>query len=392
MTQQLLQRDSQPSALGSVRGADSAYPRTGRDHSSSSHGHAPHAGEVAGSIDASIAGSTSWAARFVRNLAPQDWYIGTYFPIILLALAFGSGPDRPSCMRLVLIDWMLFATGLALTRGGVLRPGSFLNSFLYRMTVFLGVFLSYFQLRHILPAVSERAVDADILAFDLKVFHVEPSLAWDRFVNPTTTEWFAFFYFGYFALMALHIFPMMLVAKDVKRLSHFAMGIFIVFCTGHLVYMLVPGYGPYRHLAGQFQHELTGGTFWGWVQATVQAGGAQKDIFPSLHTAAPTFSALFAFRHRKAAPFKYTWPVVAFCASQIIGATMFLRWHYLIDIFAGITLATIAVVLGEKLVVWDARRREAWNARAPGSVEPNFYLLDWKGLFGQGARFGQEER
>ncbi len=322
----------------------------------------------------------AWLTRFAQNLGPQDWYISAYFGIILLALAFGTGPDRLACIRLVAIDVALFATGLALTRGGVLRHGSFANSLLYRLTVFLGVFLSYFQLRHILPAVSERAVDGDLFAFDMRVFHVEPSLAWDRFVTPVTTEWFAFFYFGYFFLLALHVFPMMLAAKDVFRLSHFAMGIFIVFCTGHLVYMVVPGYGPYRYLAGNLQHELSGGVFWGWVKATVSAGGAQKDIFPSLHTATPTFFALFSFRHRRAAPFKYTWPVVAFCASQIICATMFLRWHYLIDILAGITLATTALVLGEKLVVWDMRRRERANEARPGSVEPLFRLLDFREL------------
>ena len=95
--------------------------------------------------------------------------------------------------------------GLALTRGEILRAGSFANSFIYRMTVWLAVFLSYFQLRHILPAVSERA-DRQRSAsspFDLRVFHVEPSLAWDRFVTPVTTEWFAAFAFylpGYFLL------------------------------------------------------------------------------------------------------------------------------------------------------------------------------------------------
>jgi hypothetical protein len=317
--------------------------------------------------------SDSWLARCARNLAPQDWYITAYHCILLTALVFGSGPDRASCIRLVEVDFGLFLLGMALTRGGILRHGSFANALLYRMTVFLAIFLSYFQLRHILPAVSERAVDADIYAFDLRVFHFEPSVAWDRFVTPATTEWFAFFYFGYFLLLLIHVMPIMLASKNLDRLAHFAMGIFIVFCTGHLVYTVVPGYGPYRYLAGDFHHELTGGLFWRLVQETVQAGGAQKDIFPSLHTAAPTFFALYSFRHRNAAPFKYTWPIVAFCASQIIIATMFLRWHYLIDIVAGITLATTAVLAGEALVTWDKRRREALG----DAVAPNFILLDY---------------
>ena len=324
-----------------------------------------HAGHAMRAVD------TGWLARFVKNLGVQDWMIGLYFVLVCLAVTYGSGPNRSECIQSVLIDLSLFATGIILTRGGILRIGSFANDMLYRLTVFLAVFLSYFQLRDILPAVNVHAVDADILKFDLSVFHYEPSLAWDRFVTPATTEWFAFFYFSYFFLLLLHVFFFMLASKNKEMIAHFSLGIFMVFCTGHLVYMLVPGYGPYKHLAGTFQHELSGGLFWELVKATVSAGGAQKDIFPSLHTAAPTFFALFSFRYRKHLPFKYSWPVVAFFASQIICATMFLRWHYLVDIFAGITLATTAVFLGGKLIAWEKARREAFGA------PPTYTLLEY---------------
>jgi hypothetical protein len=337
---------------------------------------------------------TGWFARLGRNFAPQDWYITAYFTIMALAVIFGTGPGREHSLSLVGTDIACLVVGLALTRGEVLKPGGFPSALLYRFTVWLTVFCSYFQLRHILPAVSERAVDGDLLAFDLRVFHFEPSVAWDRFVTPVTTEWFAFFYFGYFFLLAAHVLTVMMASKSAFRLAHFALGIFLVFCTGHLVYMLVPGYGPYRYLAGTFHHELTGGPFWHAVQASVSAGGAQKDIFPSLHTACPTYFALYSYRHRKVLPYKYTWLVTSFCATQIIIATMFLRWHYLIDIFAGLTVATFAVTAGEALVVWDAKRRARLiEALGPGAVQANFDLLDYgwaKRLLGIGRVTGQE--
>ena len=319
--------------------------------------HLLHDDQLGSTARDAAAAHRAWVRRFVDNLAAQDWLITIYFGVLLLALSLGSGPGRPACIHKVVIDFSLFAGGLALTRGEVLRRGSFANSLVYRFTVFLSVFLSYFQLRDILPAVSSRAVDSTIFAFDQRVFGVEPSLAWDKFVTPTTTEWFAFFYFSYFAVLIVHIMPFLLAAKDTRLTHQFALGIFTVFCCAHTLYMLVPGYGPYAYLAHDFHHSLTGGTFWGWVRETVDAGGAQKDIFPSLHTAAPTFFAIFSFRFRKHFPFKYTWPVVAFFASQIIIATMFLRWHYLVDIFAGLTLATVANVVAAKVAPWEEARR-----------------------------------
>ncbi len=337
--------------------------------------------------EATISGPISAASRRSRielwllELSPLDWLVATFFTVVSFAVAFGSGPNRLESAELLCADWTALLLGLSLTRGGILSRGSFASALVYRLTIFGTVVSSYFQLRVILPAVTTHSVDASIYAFDLRVFHVEPSLAWDRFVTPQTTEWFAFFYFGYFFLLALHVLPIMLVLKNTEVLARFALGASMVFCIGHMTYMLVPGYGPYAFLAGDFHHELTGGTFWGLVQEAVRAGGAQKDIFPSLHTAVPTYFALFSYRSRREQwPFRYTWPIVTFCAMQIICATMFLRWHYLVDIFAGLSLAFLSDYLSVRLVAWDNERRvtrglsPAWHQLnygwlVPGSAE-----------------------
>jgi len=311
-------------------------------------------------------------AHLRRNVTVTEAVVAIYFTLMLFAVAFGTGPGHDECVRTVLIDIALFTTAVVITRGGILRQGSFAQEMGSRLTVFLGVFLSYFQLRHILPAVSSRALDAQIYAFDLRVFGVEPSIAWDRFVNPTTVEWFAFFYFGYFFILSLHVLPMLFNAQSRFRLAHFALGMTLVYVTAHLVYMLVPGWGPYHHLASEFRHPLEGGLFWRLVRATVDGAGAQKDIFPSLHTAGPTYFAVFSYLHRRSHPWRYTWPFVAFAALQIIIATMFLRWHYVIDIIAGLTLAVTAALVSKKLVEWEDKRRA--DAGAP----PSFSLLEWR--------------
>lgn len=332
---------------------------------------------VSGGTDDGAREAGSFAQRLVRNLAAQDFVIGGYFALMLFAVLRAKGPGADESIHTVLIDIACFAFGILLTRGGILKHGSFANGIVYRLTLFCAVFLSYFQLRSILPAVSPHSLDAEILAFDLRVFGFEPSVAWDRFVNPHTTEWFAFFYFGYFFLLSAHVIPIMLVAKSRFRIAHFALGIFLVFCTGHLLYMVVPGWGPYHHLAGQFEHPLEGGLFWRLVKATVEAGGSQKDIFPSLHTATPTYFAIYSYIHRRAFPFRFTWPFMAFVATQIIGATMFLRWHYLIDIFAGLTLATTAALVSHRIVTWETAQR------AQRGVLPIFLPLDWRGISGR---------
>lgn len=298
-------------------------------------------------------GARSLLARIYWNLAAQDWLISIYFCVLFLALAFGNGEGKRDCYRMLAFDVGVLAVGFVFVRGEILKGA--IGSFVYRLSVLLPVVISYFQLRWILPAVNTGALDASIYGFDMRVFGWEPSVSWDKFVTPVTTEWFAFFYFGYFFILTAHVIPFVFAAKDSLMLRHFALGIFTQFCITHVLYMVVPGWGPYHEL--KFDHELVGGTFWGWVVSSVHAGGALKDIFPSLHTGAPTFFAVFSFMHRDKKPFKYTWIPLAFCVSQIIGATMFLRWHYLVDIVAGFSIAVINAIASGAIVRWEEKRR-----------------------------------
>ncbi len=306
--------------------------------------------------------------RVLRNSAMQDWAILGYFCIISVCVLVGKGPHWIESIRNLSIDISTFVVTLVFVRGEIFKSDGWLSGLAYRLGIFFPAFMSYFQLRWILPAVTQRSLDADIFAFDMRVFHYEPAVAWDHWVSPSTVEWFAFFYALYFLVVGLHIVPWLLFGKDSTLFRSFSAGVFIVFLTAHITYMIVPGYGPYHHLA--FQHELTGGRFWNMVVDAVHKDGALKDIFPSLHTAAPSFLLFFSIANRRTVPFKYTWPPLAFVVSQIVIATMFLRWHYLVDIVAGLLLALVAVPLGSKVARWEAARRERLGLQTIFGVAP----------------------
>ena len=119
-------------------------------------------------------------------------------------------------------------------------------------------------------------------------------------------------------------------------ITDFGLTVLLVICVGQVGYMLVPGYGPYVALADTFKHPLPDGFWYRLVLDTVTSGSAQKDLFPSLHTGGTMTIAIFCFRHRRHAPFRYTWPITAFFALNTMGATIYLRWHWAIDVIAGL--------------------------------------------------------
>ncbi len=306
--------------------------------------------------DTPRAGS-SLVATVVRNAAAYEWLILVYLVWLCLLAYFSSGPYRQWCITWTTTSLAIHLSTVTAVRGGLIG-NTFLRGFATRVVSYGAFQYSYFGLRYLLPAAVPWSLDQQLYEFDLRVFHYEPSLAWDRFVTPVTTEWFAFFYFLYFLIVAGHVFPILFGAKNDEFLSEFAMGILTLFCVGHALYFVVPAYGPFKHLASEYAHALPSGTFMDLVNRSVAAGGAQKDVFPSHHTAAPLFIALFSYRHRHRLPFKYTWHVLAFASANIIISTMFLRWHYMIDIFAGVALACFALFVGVRVARWDRARRE----------------------------------
>ncbi len=292
-----------------------------------------------------------------REWTIVDKFVAVYLAVLVFAAVQGSGPDRLWCIGWCIALLVAHLTTVVAVRSRVFGEGRVVGLW-YRFVAYGTVQVSYFLLRWLLPTARHVALDADLFALDVRLFGVEPTLVLDHFVTPARTEWFAFFYFGYFPLLAVHVLPFLFASRRRALFAEFAMGTLMLFCTAHVLYMIVPGYGPYRFLASQYQHALPHGRFYDLVISTVTAAGAQKDIFPSVHTAAPTFLAIFSYKHRDQRPFSFTWPLTAIGAANIIGATIFLRWHYAIDVLAGITLAATAA----NLAAWLSAREEARRA------------------------------
>lgn len=327
-------------------------------------------GENAAQTAGRASDGTTFLGRVRANMAAHDWFCVLYHAGMYLRVAFAPDGENAFIAR-----WfsgtLLTATVITLlvTRGEVL-PRGLVRGIVYRVGLFTPIFVSYFELRYLLPALQPHLLDAELYHIDQVLFGRSPSEYLDAFVNPTTTEWFAFFYYSYFAIMGSYLILSVFLDRG-QRLSEIMTGAAVVASVGHLTYTFVPGFGPHVFLHN-FHHELTGGMWWNNVNVAVNGSGAMLDIFPSLHTAYPTFYTLHAFRHRKEMPFKYAWIVTAFFTVNIIIATVFLRWHWGIDLIAGITLAVAAqqagIYFAKKQVARDgssSTQQQVWEDLRP---------------------------
>jgi hypothetical protein len=320
---------------------------------------------------ASRQGHSAVGSRLRRDLAFHDWLVGGF--VVLLAVAvLGAGPHplKPrAATRMVSLAVAVVGTIVAV-RGGIVaaRP---LAPLLYRTAILGAVLGVYFVLRDLAPVVRPHALDAQLRALDVLLFGGEPAVWMQRFVTPASTEWFAFFYLSYFWMLAAFALPITYGVDREPLIAEFATGMFLVYCIGQTLYLIVPGVGPLYAFPDSFAAPLPRGPIYDALLRTVAAGGAMVDIFPSLHTAGPLFMASFAFRHRRERWLGIAWPIAAFFAANILVATLILRWHYAIDVVAGIALGLGAFAASTRLPARESARRQArgasalWPARFP---------------------------
>ncbi|MEY4547027.1 MAG: hypothetical protein RL685_3222 [Pseudomonadota bacterium] len=301
------------------------------------------------------------ALSWLRRVSLNDWIVLAYLcglDIAILASQHrGEARDR-AIVEVSALLFVFFAGVVVLVRGGLLTH-RWLQPLTFRLCHYAGIQVTYFFMRGFLPVVNPGSLDLQLHELGVRWFGLEPALAMQPWVTAASTEWFAFFYYGYFFVLGLHVIPLLFFARETRLLSEFSLGLLLVLSIGQSLYLVVPGYGPAKAIPELFQVALPSGTWWHLVGQLVESAGAQKDIFPSIHTAAPSFILLFSFHNRAHLPYRYSWPLVAFFVFNIIVATMFLRWHWLLDIVAGLLLALLAFAGSVYGTRWETRYRAA---------------------------------
>jgi membrane-associated phospholipid phosphatase len=182
------------------------------------------------------------------------------------------------------------------------------------------------------------------------------SLALDRnaVLNPQAplgkvlTEFFQIMYFSYylwgFLLMALGIYW---VRKDYKEnhlyLMSFTCTWIGAFTLNYLFYMIVPVIGPELTLSGRYKNPLEGIWVAPWIHRLIDDGHTTlEDCFPSGHVALSWVTAFLALRVLKGLG-----RVLVFCAVSVTLATLYLRYHYIVDVIAAVPLVWLAMKWGE---------------------------------------------
>ena len=189
-----------------------------------------------------------------------------------------------------------------------------------------------------IPAVNSTWLEPFLVSVDNRLFGMVGSVYLERFYTKPLLDLMHFFY------ALFYLFPISIAVVVYRRNSkaefHEALcAIGLAFYLCYFLYYIFPVLGPYRNptVYEQFTKDIfvSGGIVTRYVRAFVKhAELSSYDCFPSAHAAVTFMTVALAYRYKLPIRRYYLLP-----ACMILISTVYLRYHYVLDIVASVFVA-----------------------------------------------------
>ncbi len=203
------------------------------------------------------------------------------------------------------------------------------------------------SLEWVVHYVNPRDIDPLLIRIDYLIFGSHPTILLERIMHPVLTDILQIAYTSYYFIPLLYgAILLWRGERDAFERSLFL----IVFCfyLSYIGYILFPAVGPRFTIDHLQTKELQGFLIAEPIQQLLnRLEGIKRDAFPSGHTAVAVVVLYCAYFFDRRF-FRICLPVVM----ALIFSTVYCRYHYVIDVVAGLALAVFSVVSGEWYYRW----------------------------------------
>ena len=287
----------------------------------------------------------------MRRLAPFHG-LPLFFLIGLILLAFffhGRIPRWHSLVfRYLLWIGLFFVIKLSYDRKTAGRLGELTFTFSPILFIVL-IYESLGDLIHYL----HPDIDQTLIRIDHSLFGVHPTIWMERWIVPWLTDLLSLAYLSYYFLPLT-----LIVVLYLKKNPGLYPAIFLLslgYYLSFIGYILFPAVGPRYAMTSLYTVPLEGSFITDWVRDGLNAIEHNKrDCMPSGHTQIALTVLYLAHRYEKVI-FYLFFPIVC----GLVLSTVYLRYHYVIDLVAGIALAIGSMAVGPLLYEWWNGEKES---------------------------------
>ncbi len=220
------------------------------------------------------------------------------------------------------------------------------GAFFYHFSPIIFIVSIYESLGNLIQHL-QPDIDPWLVKIDVFIFGVEPTLWIQKWIVPWFTDILSLAYLSYYFIPV--VFVAVLYLKH--RMAEFDRAIFILalgYYISFIGYILFPAVGPRYALTHLYSVPLEGSFITDFVRDTLNALEHNKrDCMPSGHTQIVLMILFLAYRYEKFL-FYLFFPIIC----GLILSTVYLRYHYVIDLLVGGGLAIGCTFVGHRLYGW----------------------------------------
>jgi membrane-associated phospholipid phosphatase len=273
------------------------------------------------------------------------------FLIVLTLFNYHVIPDAPSLLTLYPA---LILAQIILIR--LKKRGTFIGYVYDLIFPVLCVLVVFDSLGKIVHYVNPKDIDPILIRLDYLIFGGDPAVMLEKIMNPLLTDALEIAYTTYY-FMAISLGVMLLLHHKREEFNRTVFLVLFCFYLSYLGYILFPALGPRFAIKDLQAVPLRGflvaepiRNFLNWLE------GIKRDAFPSGHTAI-ALTVLYLSHKFEKKLFRILLPTVL----ALIFSTVYCRYHYVVDVLAGILLAFLTVLLGQWYYGWWSRRWARWG-------------------------------
>ena len=222
------------------------------------------------------------------------------------------------------------------------------------------IFITFKELYLMIRPIRQVDYDYLLIQVDRWIFGTDPTVVLHKIAFPVLTEFLQIVYATFYFLPMILAVSLYLNKKYLET-DYAIFAVIFGFFVSYIGYFFLPAIGPRftLHNFALTNQELPGIFLTNFLREIINSGESvptgtlnpqllvQRDVFPSGHTMMTAIVMYLSVKFNS----KAKWFLVV-CGSLLIFSTVYLRYHYVVDLLGGLLCMLFSLWSGKKLFNW----------------------------------------